>query len=289
MAGKRQAEFVRWMGPVLNALRALGGEARPRDVSDKIAELEGVSETKRLELMASQTERFYNQVQWARQYLVWQKLIDSSKHGWWVLTTKGAQTKLTPEQSRAIFLKWVKIHAERRKTAATKLQLEVPPEDEVPPDEKDDLELLDVIRNLPPKGFERLCQRLLTVLGLKDIVVTGKPGDRGIDGVGLVQINPLVTLKVIFQCKRWTKGSVGRKEIADLRNAVLGRAEKGIIFATATFTPEARREANRDGVIPIELVDCDRLVELMQANNLGVTPRTVYEVDHEFFEQYHRA
>ena len=31
------AEFTRWMGPLLDSLRELGGSARPREASDRIA------------------------------------------------------------------------------------------------------------------------------------------------------------------------------------------------------------------------------------------------------------
>jgi len=43
-----------------------------------------------------------------------------------------------------------------------------------------------------------------------------------------------------------------------------GRADKGIIMTTGTFTPEARREASRDGVPPIELIDGEKLVEMLE-------------------------
>ena len=33
-----QAEFVRWFGPLLEALKQLGGSAKPREAADKMAE-----------------------------------------------------------------------------------------------------------------------------------------------------------------------------------------------------------------------------------------------------------
>ena len=32
-----QAEFTRWMGPFLDALRSLGDSGKPKEVSDKIS------------------------------------------------------------------------------------------------------------------------------------------------------------------------------------------------------------------------------------------------------------
>ena len=112
MAKKKnsQAEFVRWFGPLLDALRQLGGSAKPREASDIIAENLNVHDDKLNELLNSGQSRYYNQVAWARQYLAWEGLLDTSQHGIWALSAKGENTTLTDEQARAIFLKWVDIH-----------------------------------------------------------------------------------------------------------------------------------------------------------------------------------
>ena len=67
-----------------------------------------------------------------------------------------------------------------------------------------------------------------------------------------------------------------------------GRADKGIIITTGIFTVEARKEARRDGAKPIELVDGDKLVELFESLELGVKPRTTYDVDPRFFDEYRK-
>ena len=58
------------------------------------------------------------------------------------------------------------------------------------------------------------------------------------------------------------------------------------MITTGTFTSEAIREATRDGVIPIELVDGVKLVKMFEELELGVKPKTVYEVDRAFFEPF---
>lgn len=67
---------------------------------------------------------------------------------------------------------------------------------------------------------------------------------------------------------------------------MFGRAEKGIILTTGTFSEDAKREASRDGAPPIELVDGQKLVQLFEAKQLGVKPKTVYDVDLKFFEPF---
>jgi restriction system protein len=283
----KQAEFVRWMGPVLDALRALGGKASPRECSDWIAEKYKLSSEVLDAKMKSGSERFHNQVQWARQYLVWEGLIDSTQRGVWTLTPKGAKGHLDESASRAIFLKWVGIFAEARQKnpAAPSAKVVEPISEEVAPEEIEEQELIDVLLSLPPEGFERLCKRLLHEYGLELVVVLGKSHDGGIDGRGVLRLNPFVSLKVMFQCKR-ISGSVSRAQVGDFRNATMGRAEKGIFITTGTYSTDAKREAEREGVLPIELVDGERLVELFQAKQLGLRQKQVYEIDQAFFDQF---
>ena len=117
------------------------------------------------------------------------------------------------------------------------------------------------------------------------MAVTGQSGDGGIDGYGTLQINHLVSFKVLFQCKRYAN-SVSSPQVRDFRGAMAGRADKGIIITTGTFTAEARREATRDGVPPIELIDGDKLLDMLESLELGLRPVTTFEVDHGFFAEF---
>jgi restriction system protein len=65
-----------------------------------------------------------------------------------------------------------------------------------------------------------------------------------------------------------------------------GRADKGIIITTGTFTAEARREASRDGVAPIEVVDGEKPVEMFKKYELGVRPVATYEIVESFFDEF---
>ncbi len=65
-----------------------------------------------------------------------------------------------------------------------------------------------------------------------------------------------------------------------------GRADKGIIITTGTFTAEARREASRDGVPPIELIDGEKLVEMLESFELGLNSVKTYEIDQTFFNEF---
>lgn len=221
------AQFVRYFGPLLDALKGIGGSAKPDEAIDRIAEDLKIPDQVLNEVLPSGGSRFQNQVAWARFYLVREGLLDSSKRGVWSLTEKGFKTSLTYEQSREIFLKWVKIFQEQRQ----KKEKEEPAAEKVAEGtgslSKDYREeVLDILLQLPPSGFERLAQRLLREAGFTQVVVTGKSGDGGIDGFGTLQVNPLVSFKVLFQCKRYAS-SVSPSHVRDFRGAMAGRADKG--------------------------------------------------------------
>ena len=285
---KGQTEFVQWMGPLLDCLRAVGGSARPKEVSNWIArELHLAPEITEAALKSG-ANRFHNQVQWARQYLVWEGLLDDSKRGIWTLSPLGWKTRIYAEAAQAIFQERVKVNQALRKQNAGDDVLPAPETaDAVSPDEAQELDLLAVLKALPPYGFELICGRLLREHGFEDVEVTQRSRDGGIDGYGLLRLSPFVSLRVAFQAKRY-KDVVSRSAVGEFRNALLGRAEKGVFITTGRFTADAESEASRDGVIPIELIDGEQLVQLFQDAGIGVKPKTIYEIDHAFFDEFRR-
>lgn len=285
---KGQTEFVHWMGPLLDCLRALGGSARPREVSTWIARELQLPSAIIESSLKSGANRFHNQVQWARQYLVWEGLLDDSKRGVWALSPLGWKTRIDDDAARAIFRDRVKISQSLRKQRMADDVLAMPEiVDAVSPEESQELDLLDVLKTLPPYGFELICGRLLREHGFEDVEVTQRSRDGGIDGYGLLRLSPFVSLRVAFQAKRY-KDVVSRSAVGEFRNALLGRAEKGVFITTGRFTADAEREATRDGVVPIELIDAEQLVQLFQDKGIGVKPKTIYEVDHAFFDEFRR-
>jgi len=289
MAKKSQAEFVKWFGPLLDALRDLGDSGRPREVSDRIAKNHKLPDKVLDETLKSGGSRFHNQVAWARQYLVWEGMLDSSKHGTWTLTDKGRTAHITESQAADIFKKWVAIHAEirKQKKADESNHPEVAGTDPEEIVSENKLDLISTLRSLSPVGFEKVSRELLRESGFEKVEITGGSADGGIDGFGTLEINPFVSFKVLFQCKRYAEGTpVSRSHVADFRNAMIGRAEKGIIITTSSFTNSAVKEANREGAPQVELVDGIKLVEMFERVELGVKKRTVFDVDPAYFEKF---
>lgn len=284
--------FVRYFGPVLEVLKALGGSGSPDEVRAAVAGRLAISETEQAEQMGSGYSRFDNQVAWARFYLTRAGLLDASRRGIWSLTDKGRATSLTDGAALQMFKEIHKHFAAERKARQAGAGEAELLEDATPEaaeaaagvlDHRQDL--LTTIRELPAAGFERLCQRLLRESGFQHVTVTGRSGDGGLDGNGVLEINPFVSFRVLFQCKRYV-GSVTPAQVRDFRGAMAGRADKGIILTTGTFTTDARREAVRDGVPPIELVDGEKLLDMFEKLELGLKQRVAYVIDHEFFDAF---
>ena len=284
----RGPQFIRFLKPIIEVLRDLGGSGTSSEVTDRAIEQMNIPDEEQSVILKSGQSRVYNQVHWARMYLVHGGIVDSSRRGVWTLTEKGNKTNLDTFDSLAFFKA---VHKQNLTETGSKARAESLQDVEIPdeqPDEGDGddrADLLQVLRSLSPAGFERLCQRLLREHGFEQVTVTGKSGDGGIDGIGVLPVNKFVSFTVLFQCKRY-QGAVTPSQVRDFRGAMEGRADKGIIITTGVFTGEAKKEARRDGAKPIELVDGDDLVELFESLELGVTPRITYDVDEAFFDEY---
>lgn len=288
MPKKSQAEFIQWMPYILDALREHGGSATPREVYDTVARLAQVPDDKRFAKLGGGSLRYPNQVAWARQYLVWEGYLASPKRGLWMLTPSAQTKKLSYDEARKIFQKWVAIHASRRQTTKRSKPTEpaeAPTPDAEPAPESYKEEVLSRLQSIVPDEFERFCADLLRHLGMERVEVTGGRGDKGIDGEGFLRVGPLVTTKIAFQCKRYS-GAVAAKEVREFQGSIGSRAEKGIFFTTGYFTDGAREAARDTMSKPIELIDGDRLVELLEQHEFGLRETKTYEVDYTFISNY---
>ncbi len=275
---------IRFYGPILDCLRELGGSGTPREVLSIVMQRVPLTDEELALTNKNGGSKVENEIHWARNDLKDLGLLDGSTRGVWRLTEDGAKKRLDVDSARAIRLELRDIrkqHGILRR--ATNRSEEVATSFEH--DEGESSSLLTVLMSLSPAGFERLSQLILREAGFSEVHVTGKSGDGGIDGHGILQVNELVSFRVLFQCKRY-RDAVGPSYIRDFRGAMTGRADKGIILTTSSFTREAENEATRDGAPPIELVDGSRLVKLMERLGIGVTPRTVFDVDDDFFAPY---
>ena len=264
-------QFIRFFKPVIEVLKESGGSGTAAEIIDQTIEKMNISEKEQEATNKNGQSRVRNQVNWARLYLVRAGYLDSSKRGIWSLTEKGMSLDFAAFDVLGTFKQVQKIFRDEKKPKGQTEPFEDDAvEHEIEPQDHR-AKLLNLIKSLPSGGFERLSQRLLRESGFQQVVVTGRSGDGGIDGMGVLQVNPFVSFNVLFQCKRY-QGAVTPSQVRDFRGAMMGRADKGIIITTGTFTLDAKKEARRDGVPPIELVDGNLLVEMFERLELGLNP-----------------
>lgn len=258
--------------PVIESLRDLGGSASNDELIEKIIKKENIPENiQNLTRKDSRTTRLSYRLGWTKTYLAKSGLITNSARGVWTLTDEGE--KITDEQLAKVPA-LVRAGINAKSASKTEIDAEV---DDFEPESLDWREiLLRTLQNITPDAFERLSQRLLREAGFVKVEVTGKTGDGGIDGQGVLRVN-LVTFQVAFQCKRY-QGSVGASVVRDFRGAMVGRADKGLIITTGTFTQAAKDEAIRPGAPAIDLIDGELLCQLLKDLKLGVVTRMVEEV-----------
>jgi restriction system protein len=287
MKNSKGAEFVRFFVPIIHVLKDLGGSGTANEIIDRCVEKLRISEQEQKAILKSGVSRVRNQAQWARLYLVKAGYLESSQRGVWSLTEKGRKTSFTDDVAIHAYKHSSQLFA-KEYTQGAKLTKKGTVEGEstkqvVALDHR--AKLLGLLKSLPPAGFERICQRLLRESGFQQVAVTGRSGDGGIDGEGILEVNPFVTFKVMFQCKRY-KGAVSPSTVRDFRGAMLGRADKGIMMTTGTFTVDAKKEARREGAPAIELVDGEKLLSMFEQLELGLFPRKAYELDDTFFDDF---
>lgn len=262
--------FDHFMNPTLQALKLLGGSGTIEEIAAKIVELIELSDEQMSVLhnpeKSSQSEVEYRMA-WARTYLKKYGLIDNSNRGVWALTPQGKQTdKVDPKDVKM----FVRSNIEDTKPERKQLK----EENEIDHANTWREELMARLLKMPPDAFERLIQRMLRESGFSQVEVTGRSGDGGVDGRGIMQIGGLMSFHVIFQCKRY-KGSVTVSEVRDFRGAMVGRADKALFVTTGNFTKDAAREATRDGAPAIDLIDGDRLIDKLKELGLGVITKTI--------------
>jgi restriction system protein len=277
-------EFSRFCIPLLQILKNFGGSGNVAEVIDAVLALLKIPEAEQQVVLKNGESRVRNQVQWARFYMARAGYVDASQRGVWSLTEKGRNVDLSSLDVSAAIREVRSQYAGGSKKKQSLLSEDVMDE-EVLEVSNYKSELLNLLKSLPPSGFERLCQRLLREAGFQQVNITGRSGDGGIDGNGVLAVNPLMTFSVLFQCKRYD-GAVTPSQVRDFRGAMMGRTDKGILITTGNFTLEAKKEARRDGVPPIELVDGEKLVEMFEQLALGLNPRKTYSIDYKFFDEF---
>ncbi len=286
MARKKQISnfptFDELIIPTVKALINLGGSGSVKEINTKVYEIANLTDEVLLIPHGEDgtTIEVDYRLAWSRTYLKKFGLLENSSRGIWALS----KSDIDITQLDHIEI----VRAVRGQDNSNRPNTKIPQGDtdlveQVITEEVDNTEewkekLLNILYNITPAAFERLAQRLLRESGFFQVEVTGKVGDGGIDGKGIVRVSGLLSFHVIFQCKRY-RGSVTPSQIRDFRGAMQGRADKGLVITTGTFTREAIKEATRDGAPPIDLIDGELLCDKLKELKLGVETKLIEIID----------
>ena len=285
----------------LASLRKRGGVASNQEIEDDIVAGMNLSEEAAAELHGKgpQTKVGYNAA-WTRTWLRKVGAIEpaagpKTRQGVWTLTAKGrdvewAESRAETEVKTALrrSQKEAKQKKDQESAGTTRAEAEqsAPASLETGDGGAEDswkTDLMEVLLQLDPAAFERLCQRLLHATGIEDLVVQGGPGDRGIDGTGRLKVG-LVSFQVAFQAKRWS-GTVGPNVIREMQGSMTSDVDHGIVITTGHFSPSAKTQAKAPGAKQVELVDGERLCDLLDEHGLGVMKTERREVNREWLDK----
>jgi restriction system protein len=286
------------MYPTLRAVASLGGSARGGEITDALTELLGATpEQLAITYDGRPKSVLIDRMEWARSYAKLGGALDSPQRGLFVLTNLGKGILSLPEQEGQAQLAQLDRHvrAARRRRGPTGADGNGQDEDETSISvgaadgsaEEDNAwkeVLLARLHRLSPAGFEEFTLYLLRTYGL-ELTRMGGIGDEGIDGIGLAPISPVLSSRVAVQAKRYDPAAtIGRDTVALFqRDAAAAGAERAVLVTLARFSPAARKAATVT-TPTVDLIDGDKLCELMRDKEIGL--RTVLQVNEGWFDRF---
>jgi restriction system protein len=277
---------------------------------DTLANHFRLSEDERRELIPSGGEaRFDNRVGWARTYLSKAGLLESTGRARFRITQRGLEVLAThphtiSNKTLEQFPEYLdfKRRAPRNSTTPQSTDhdlIDSVAESTQTPQETLETsyqllrrnlvqELLEKVKGIPPRFFERLVVDVLVSMGYggsrRDAgQAIGRSGDDGIDGI--IKEDRLGLDVVYIQAKRW-EGTVGRPVVQAFAGSLEGhRARKGVLITTSQFSSDAKDYVNRIEK-KIVLIDGEQLTQMMIDYGVGVTEvasYTVKKLDSDYF------
>ena len=254
-----------------------------------------LTDDERNQLLPSGRQRIFpNRISWARLYLKKAGLLVNPQRGYFRITEQGLQVlQQNPESIDSKFLaKFSKsdfgsgtqddqsLNALDAKTKS--------PEDLMELGYKQiqtnlEQELLDTIKEKPPRFFENLITQLVEKMGYGSGRAVGRSGDGGVDGI--IKSDELGLSEIYLQAKRWEE-NVQEPAIRNFAGSLESKkSKKGIFITTSNFSAGARKFIE---TIPskIVLINGIQLAQLMIKHNIGVKPVNSYEtkrIDYDYF------
>lgn len=280
MKNNKVPSFDDLIDPTFQALKKLGGSGDTNEIYDVVVAIMNFTDEVLTTIhgdKGNQTQVEYR-LAWARTYLKKFGVITNTARGVWVINNEYSTIEKLDKNEVV-----KKVRSLEKPKAKQKVDSAIIIVDDIPDENKFwKTKLREILLNMNPSAFERLTQRLLRECGLTQVTVTGKSGDGGIDGVGQLKLNGIISFKLAFQCKRYT-GSVTSNQIRDFRGSLTTDIEKGLFITTGVYTKDAKIEATTAGKIAIDLIDGEELIDKLAELNIGLNPVISYEIDEKYY------
>lgn len=284
--------------PTLRAVATLGGSARGREITAQVLTDIGATEEQLALTYGTRSKPvLLDRADWARSYATLAGALDRPQRGLFVLTPLGREILALPEpdaNERVMQLDRevrARPRPQRRGTespSTEEAELEAAAEaiEEVEDDHDADWQgtLLRRLHRLTPPAFEDFVVYLLKTFGM-ELTRVGGTGDEGIDAIGLAPISPVLSSRVAVQAKRHDpNSSLGREVVALFqRDAAAAGAERAVLVTLGRFSPAARKAAIV-ATPTVNLVDGERLCELIAEQGIGI--RSIPQVSEGWFDRF---
>lgn len=298
-------DFQSTMRPLLMAISD-GQIHRFIDAFEMVCEHFRLTDEEKQELLPSGKQTIIrNRVAWANTYLKKAGLIEAAERAHIRITDLGLKALAEcPDRVDVKYLKQYEVFRDFHTAKAPTSVGEQQDDDAESTDPVERLEqahkeiqtdlaseLLQMVKAQPPQFLEKLIVELMLAMGYggwskESGNTTQYVADEGVDGI--INEDPLGMDTIYLQAKRYTEGTVGRKEIQGFVGALeMKKSRKGVFITTSKFASTAL-----DYVKMIEkkivLIDGEELAKLMIRHNLGVSIKDSYQiktVDMDYFSE----
>jgi restriction system protein len=310
----RIPDFQTLMLPFLKLISD-GKQYHINEIQQKLSDEFNLTEEEREALLPSGRDKIMrNRVGWTRTYLKKAGLIFSPQRGSLIITEEGRKVLASnPKRIDVAYLKkmpafieWVNSYTDQTSLFSFD-DLDAIPDAElkditVTPFELIDsayqqtieslsFELLERVKTLNDKQFERLVLKVLAAMGygeFRDDATEhiGKPNDGGVDG--LIKEDKLGLGVIYVQAKQYRDTAVPISHIRDFAGSLLSKkAKKGVFITLSTF-PNTAYDYVNSIEHKIVLINGKGLAKFMIDYNVGVTLKRTIELkdlDNDFFDE----
>lgn len=297
--------------PVLRAVQKLGGSAQSAEIVDQVLSDLDPSEEALAVTFPNRPHHsvLIDRIMWGRSYAKLIGALESPKRAVFLLTALGRELLGLPEtegtrRTKELDREFRRNRPQRKRLVQSGAHDAIEangsqgasdsdpvdtdlPEDDDSPDQgnmwRD--ELIARLHALSPEGFEEFTMFLLRLYGL-ELERVGKSGDKGIDGIGFAPISPVMSSRVAVQVKKYDPNgkAVSREEVSLFQNDAKKRGAEHAFFVTLGRYSKAARADAVNGSPTVNLIDGDKLTELIREKELGVSMQPI--VNPEWFNRF---